>query len=107
MNAIGTVGNWHIGIYTCFLLMYLVDPLAWSRTKWMKRGIDMTRWIKSKALGGPFNFFTYLELVYWFCFTIVINPFRWKLAAFVLSGVGKGLPWGWWSRKIGRGMGWV
>lgn len=92
VNAIGTVGNYHIGIYTRFLLMYLVDPLARPRTWWMKRWIDMTRFVKSKAPGGAFEFFTYSELIYWFCFTIVINPFRWKWAAFVLFGIGKGLP---------------
>jgi hypothetical protein len=92
VNAIGTVGNWHVGIYTRFLLMYLVDPLARPRTWWMKRWIDMTRFIKSKAPGGAFDFFTYSELIYWFVFTIAINPFRWKWAAFVLFGIGKGLP---------------
>lgn len=49
VNAIGTVGNYHIGIYTRFLLMYLVDPLTRPQERWMKRWIDMTRWIKSKA----------------------------------------------------------
>lgn len=94
VNAIGTVGNYHIGIYTRFLLMYLVDPLARPRTAWMKRWIDMTRFIKTKAPGGAFEFFTYSELIYWFVFTIAINPFRWKWAAFVLFGVGKGIPLG-------------
>jgi len=92
VNAIGTVGNYHIGIYTRFLLMYLVDPLARPHTWWMKRWIDMTRFIKSKAPGGAFDFFTYSELIYWFVFTIVINPFRWKWAAFVLFGIGVQLP---------------
>ncbi|KAF2008458.1 FAD/NAD(P)-binding domain-containing protein [Aaosphaeria arxii CBS 175.79] len=92
VNAIGTVGNYHIGIYTRFLLMYLVDPLARPRTRLMKLWIDMTRWIKSKAPGGAFDFFTYSELIYWFVFTIAINPFRWKWAPFVLFGIGKDLP---------------
>jgi hypothetical protein len=52
----------------------------------------MTRFIKSAAPGGAFDFFTYWELIYWFVFTIAINPFRWKWAAFVLFGVGAGLP---------------
>ena len=51
VNAIGTVGNYHIGIYTRFLLMFLVDPLARPRERWMKRWIDMTRFLKSKAPG--------------------------------------------------------
>ncbi|KAF1357871.1 FAD/NAD(P)-binding domain-containing protein [Lizonia empirigonia] len=92
INAIGTVGNYHIGIYKRFLLMYLVDPLARPRTWWMKRWIEMTRTIKAKAPGGAFDFFTYSELIYWFVFTIAINPFRWKWAAFVLFGIGAGLP---------------
>lgn len=92
VNAIGTVGNYHIGIYTRFLLMFLVDPLARPKEKWMKRWIDMTRWIKARAPGGAFDFFTYSELIYWFVFCIVINPFRWKWAAFVLFGIGRALP---------------
>jgi hypothetical protein len=51
VNGIGAVGNYHIGIYTRFLLMYLVDPLARPQEAWMKKWIDMTRWIKSKAPG--------------------------------------------------------
>jgi hypothetical protein len=58
----------------------------------MKRWIDMTRTVKAKAPGGAFDFFTYSELIYWFLFTIVINPFRWKWAAFVLFGIGARLP---------------
>lgn len=92
INAIGTVGNYHIGIYTRFLLMYLVDPLARPRTWWMKRWIDMTRFVKAKAPGGAFDFFTYSELIYWFLFTLWFNPFRWKWAIFVLFGIGKDLP---------------
>ena len=92
VNAIGTVGNYHIDIYTRFLLMYLVDPLARPRTWWMKRWIDMTRWVKASAPGGAFDFFTYSELIYWFVFTIAINPFRWKWAPFVLFGLGKDVP---------------
>ena len=41
---------------------------------------------------GAFDFFTYSELMYWFVFCVVINPFRWKWALFVLSGVGSALP---------------
>jgi hypothetical protein len=60
----------------------------------MKRWIDMTRFIKQKAPGGAFDFFTYSELLYWFVFTLAFNPFRWKWALFVLSGVGKIAPLG-------------
>lgn len=58
----------------------------------MKKWIDMTRYIKFRAPTGAFDFFTYSELIYWFVFCIVINPFRWKWAPFVFSGVGSALP---------------
>ena len=58
----------------------------------MKTWINFTRWIKFRAPGGAFEFFTYAELLYWFMSVIVVNPFRWKWAAFVLFGVGAALP---------------
>ncbi|KAF2723711.1 FAD/NAD(P)-binding domain-containing protein [Polychaeton citri CBS 116435] len=94
VNAIGTVGNYHIGIYTRFLLMFLVDPLTRPKPWLMRSWINMTRWLKKAAPGGALEFFTYAELIYWFVFVIVINPFRWKWAPFVLMGVGTGLPKG-------------
>jgi hypothetical protein len=92
VNAIGSVGNWHIGIYTRILLMFLSDPLTRPRAFWMERWIDMTRFLKKFAPTGAFDFFTYLELVWWFTFCIAINPFRWKWALFVFFGIGQGLP---------------
>ncbi|KAG4429227.1 hypothetical protein IFR05_015288 [Cadophora sp. M221] len=92
INAIGSVGNWHIGIYTRVLLMFLSDPLTRPRSFWMERWIDMTTVLKKFAPTGAFDFFTYLELIWWFTFCIAINPFRWKWALFVFFGIGKGLP---------------
>jgi hypothetical protein len=92
VNAIGSVGNYHIGIYTRFLLMYLSDPLARPSAQRMRLWIDFTKFIKSAAPTAAFDFFTYSELIYWFIFTIVVNPFRWKWAAFVLMGIGASLP---------------
>jgi hypothetical protein len=48
-------------IYTRFLLMYLVDPLARPRTRWMKRWIDMAQQIKSRAPSSAFEFFHVFE----------------------------------------------
>lgn len=92
VNAIGTVGNWHIGIYTRILLMFLVDPLTRPSPFWMERWIDMTRALKAASPTPAFDFFTYLELVWWFTFCIAVNPFRWKWALFVFLGVGIALP---------------
>ena len=94
VNAIGTVGNYHIGIYTRLLLMFLVDPLARPHEYWMKRWIDMTKRLKSMAPTGAFDFFTYSELTYWFVFCVAINPFRWKWALFVFFGIGDAIPLG-------------
>jgi hypothetical protein len=58
----------------------------------MKRWIDMTSTLKSLAPTKAFDFFTYSELIYWFVFTVAINPFRWKWALFVFFGIGSHLP---------------
>ncbi|KAI1208348.1 FAD/NAD(P)-binding domain-containing protein [Annulohypoxylon truncatum] len=92
LSAIGTVGNWHIGIYTRILLMFLVDPLTRPSTFWMERWIDMTKILKATSPTGAFDFFTYLELLWWFFFCVTINPFRWKWATFVFFGLGFALP---------------
>ncbi|KAI1775491.1 FAD/NAD(P)-binding domain-containing protein [Hypoxylon cercidicola] len=92
LSAIGTVGNWHIGIYTRILLMFLVDPLTRPSTFWMERWIDMTKLLKMTAPTGAFDFFTYLELLWWFFFCVTVNPFRWKWAFFVFFGLGYALP---------------
>ena len=52
----------------------------------------MTRLLKSFSPTGAFDFFTYSELIWWFCFTVAINPFRWKWAIFVFFGRGQDLP---------------
>ncbi|KAJ3857247.1 hypothetical protein EV368DRAFT_30664 [Lentinula lateritia] len=92
VNAIGTVGNYHIGIYTRILLMFLVDPLTRPRQGLMKAWIDMTRLFKKRSPTPAFDFFTYTELLWWYFFCVAINPFRWKWALFVFFGIGKGLP---------------
>lgn len=92
LSAIGTVGNWHIGIYTRILIMFLVDPLTRPRQFWMERWIDMTKMLKMNSPTGTFDFFTYLELCWWFFFCVAVNPFRWKWAFFVFFGLGLALP---------------
>lgn len=92
VNAIGTVGNAHIGIYTRFLLMFLTDPLTRPTESQMKTWIDFTRFMKQWAPTNAFDFYTYSEMIYWFVFLIMVNPFRWKWVFFVLFGVGRSLP---------------
>ncbi|KOS22206.1 putative monooxygenase [Escovopsis weberi] len=92
VDAIGSVGNWHVGIYTRILLMFVLDPLSRPGAKWMRRWVDMTRALKALAPTGALDFFTYLELVWWFVFCVAFNPFRWKWALFVFLGVGLRFP---------------
>ncbi|KAJ5909290.1 hypothetical protein N7504_003933 [Penicillium tannophilum] len=92
VNAIGTVGNMHIGVYTRFFLMFLLDPLTRPTEQQMKTWIDFTRFMKRFAPTKAFDFFTYAELIYWYVFVLAVNPFRWKWAFFVLFGIGRGLP---------------
>ncbi len=49
VNAIGTVGNYHIGIYTRFCLMYLIDPLTRPREGLVTAWINMVQWRKDRA----------------------------------------------------------
>ncbi|KAL1985453.1 hypothetical protein VTN96DRAFT_7896 [Rasamsonia emersonii] len=92
VNAIGTVGSFHIGIYTRLLLMFLVDPLTRPNEHLMKMWIEFTMFMKTFAPTGAFDFFTYTELLYWYCFVSIINPFRWKWVPFVFFGIGRSLP---------------
>ncbi|RMZ86324.1 hypothetical protein DV736_g6450, partial [Chaetothyriales sp. CBS 134916] len=87
ISGIGSVGNWHIGIYTRLLLVFLLDPLATPNTWLMQRWVDLTSILKSMAPTDALDFFTYPELISWFIFAVVINPFRWKWALFVLFGL--------------------
>lgn len=94
VNGIGSVGNWHIGIMSRFLFMFIADPLTRPTPFWMERWIDMTRLLKKFSPAGAFDFFTYLEMLYWFTFSILVNPFRWKWALFVFMGIGEAVPRG-------------
>lgn len=92
VNAIGTVGNFHIGCYTRFLLMALCDPLAAPTEDRMKFFVKFTTWFKRRSLVKPFEFFTLSELTVWLLVGVLANPFRWKWALFVLFGIGSDLP---------------
>ncbi|KAM0746939.1 FAD/NAD(P)-binding domain-containing protein [Meredithblackwellia eburnea MCA 4105] len=69
MDAIGTVGNWHIGLYTRILLVFLLDERARPSPKGMKLWVDLLNWLKVKTFGAGdksgLSFFTYTELCLW------------------------------------------
>lgn len=46
-DAVGPFGLYHVAVYTRFLLMCLVDPLARPSEKGMKKWADLSRWFRS------------------------------------------------------------
>ncbi|KAI6018466.1 hypothetical protein BKA83DRAFT_232817 [Pisolithus microcarpus] len=86
VNAIGTVGHFHIGIYTRILLTFLLDPATRPIAKEMKLWVDVVRFIKRGAQGGALSFFTYMELTIWILTFHVLRPDRWRWTFFILFG---------------------
>lgn len=87
-NAIGTVGHFHIGIYTRILLTLLMDTGARPSPKDMKLWVDVVRFIKHGATGGAFGFFTYMELTIWLVMFHVLRPDRLRWLPFIMFGWG-------------------
>ncbi|KAH9821883.1 hypothetical protein DFH28DRAFT_1079067 [Melampsora americana] len=87
-DAFGTVGHFHIGIYTRILLMFLVEPELAPQPNHMKLWVDVVRYIKSGAPTDAFSFFTYVEMIVkpqrmrWILFNFY--GFGWFLFSFVL-----------------------
>jgi cation diffusion facilitator CzcD-associated flavoprotein CzcO len=87
-NAIGTVGHFHIGIYTRILLTLLMDRGARPTPKDMKLWVDTVRFIKRGARGGALGFFTYAELCIWLVGFHLLRPDRLKWLFFIMLGWG-------------------
>ena len=88
VEGIASIGNYHIGIYTRILIMFLLDSRTRPRERYAKLWIDAIRWLKSSRGGvGAFDFVTFGELHVWFFFCIAINPYRWKWLLFVFFGI--------------------
>ncbi|MCJ1355029.1 MAG: hypothetical protein MMC33_005020 [Icmadophila ericetorum] len=82
----------HLDDASTLTSLQAASEISTPQEYWMKRWIDMTRFLKRTSPTGAFDFFTYSELIYWFVFRVVINPFRWKWALFVFFGIGSTLP---------------
>lgn len=88
VNAIGTVGHFHIGIYTRVLLTLLMDKNVRPTPKDMKLWVDVVRFIKRGARGGALGFFTYMELTIWLLLFHVLMPDRIRWVFFIMQGWG-------------------
>jgi len=87
-NAIGTVGHFHIGIYTRILLTFLLDKGARPEGEDMKLWVDVLRWLKRGARGGALGFFTYMELTIWLVTFHLLRPDRLRWIFFIMQGWG-------------------
>ena len=88
INAIGTVGHFHIGAYTRILLTFILDPITRPGEWLMKAWVDLLRVLKHFAPTGPLEFFTYGEMMLWFIFFVMIRISRWRWGLFILFGWG-------------------
>lgn len=87
-SGIGTVGHFHIGIYTRILLTFLLDENARPTPKDSKLWVDVVRFIKRGASGGPLGFFTYAELTIWLVTFHLLRPDRLRWLFFIMFGWG-------------------
>ncbi|KAI0766412.1 FAD/NAD-P-binding domain-containing protein [Trametes elegans] len=87
-DAIGTVGHFHIGIYTRILLLLLMDPQSRPTPQGMKLWVDSLRFLKSNRVepGDALSFFTYMELVVWFLAFHLSRVSRLKWIVFTMLG---------------------
>lgn len=87
-DAVGTVGNWHIGIITRILSVFLMDPSTRPLPKQMRTWVDVIQWAKESSRVGGLDFFTYTELVLWVSTWLLFRASRIKYAFYVLFGYG-------------------
>ncbi|KZV98817.1 FAD/NAD(P)-binding domain-containing protein [Exidia glandulosa HHB12029] len=86
VSGIGTVGHFHIGIYTRILLTLLMDRTVRPTPRDMKLWVDNLRFVKKGAKGGALGFFTYMELTLWLVMFHVLRPDRLPWMFFILNG---------------------
>lgn len=96
VGALGTVGHFHIGVYSRILAMFLLDEKTRPHPRDTRLWVDGIRFIKENANG--LNFFSYSELTAWlvmFCFfrRERIGYFFWVLAGY-----------GYWAREGPKGQ---
>ncbi|CZT14725.1 related to ACB 4-hydroxyacetophenone monooxygenase [Ramularia collo-cygni] len=85
-EGIGSVGGVHIGLYTRFLLAFVMDPEARPSERFMKGWVDLVHILKKPYPGGALSFVSSAELFFWIVVVIAVQPSLWKWASFILSG---------------------
>ncbi|KAN0066401.1 hypothetical protein ACQY0O_000495 [Thecaphora frezii] len=95
-DAVGTVGNWHVGVLARTLMLFLMDEECRPKPRDMRLWVDLIRFIKERAPGGQLDFFTYMELCIWLVSFLFFRFQRLKYFFFVCFG------FGFWSREGGQ-----
>lgn len=85
-EGIGSVGGVHIGLYTRFLLAFVLDPNARPSERMMKAWVDLVYLLKKPYEGGALSFVSSAELFFWFLVVIAVQPGLWKWASFIING---------------------
>lgn len=113
MDAIGTVGNWHIGMYARILMLFLLDRRCRPVPSAMKLWVDLLTWVKVSPIvslwpmamvnfadlhclqftawgeqDDALSFFTYFELCVWTVSFHFFRLIRLPWLPFVLFGWG-------------------
>ncbi|SCV72516.1 BQ2448_4053 [Microbotryum intermedium] len=90
LDAIGTVGSFHIGVFARVLMLFLLDKRTRPLPKSMKTWIDVINWVKRTAFGengtSGLAFFTYAELLIWLVIFHFFKLARLAWMPFVLLG---------------------
>lgn len=87
-DAVGTVGNWHIGIYARVWTVLRMDKTTRPTPLQMRTWVDLINWGKDSSVTRGLEFFTYTELVLWVVTWLLLRASRIKYAFFVLFGFG-------------------
>ncbi|EME43493.1 hypothetical protein DOTSEDRAFT_132257 [Dothistroma septosporum NZE10] len=87
-DGIGSVGGCHIGIYTRFLLVFLLDARTAPSKAMMKGWVDLVHIVKKPCSGGALAFVTSAEVFLWFLAMIFLQPALWPWLRFILAGPG-------------------
>ncbi|KAF2163558.1 hypothetical protein M409DRAFT_26170 [Zasmidium cellare ATCC 36951] len=87
-DGIGSVGGAHIGIYTRFLLVFLLDPRTAPSETIMKAWVDLVHILKRPYPGGALAFVTSAELFGWFLIVMLVQPALWPWIGFIWNGPG-------------------
>ena len=85
----GSVGGFHIAIYTRLLVVFVVDPRTRLEPREMKNWVDRINSTNGCPEQTNLCFVTTLQLLFWFCMVICSHPKMWRWFLFIFFGIGE------------------